>query len=138
MRHLNHRRKLFLIPFGIAAILAFFSFVVMSLWNWLLPVIFHVGAITFWQAMGIFVLCKILFGFGKGGHRWGNNGGAPWMRNKMVERFKNMSPEERENFKAQWESRMCGHRGRWGRGGRDPFDTKWDDFVKPEAEKAGE
>jgi hypothetical protein len=33
----------------------------MWLWNWLMPVIFGLGKITFWQAMGINMLCSILF-----------------------------------------------------------------------------
>ncbi|HEY2581938.1 MAG TPA: hypothetical protein VGI43_09030, partial [Mucilaginibacter sp.] len=63
--------------------------------------------------MGIFILCKILFGFGKGGHR----GGAPWMRHKMAERFDNMTPEEKERFKEKWGKRCgqgrCGERHNW-------------------------
>ena len=108
MRSFFYRRKFIFIPFGIAAFLALISFVVMNLWNYLLPGILHVGVITFWQAMGIFILCKILFGFGRG-HR---PGGAPWMRRRMEERFKNMTPEEREKFKEKMGHR-CGHGG-WG------------------------
>src|ERR1700761_6136033 len=110
MRQKFYRARFILIPIGIAAFLSVVSFVVMSLWNYLLPGILHVGLITFWQAMGIFILCKILFGFGKGGgHR--HMGGAPWMRHKWAEKFKNMTPEQREMFRAKMEQR-CGH-GRW-------------------------
>lgn len=127
--NIKHKKKLFLIPFGIAAILALISYVVMQLWNCLLPDILHVTTITYWQAMGIFILSKILFGFGgKGGP---GGGGAPWMRRKqmMEERFRNMSAEDRDNFKAQWKDR-CG----WGRRGeswkgRDAFKEQ-----KPEAD----
>src|SRR3979411_3363265 len=46
-----------------AALAAFvFSFVVMSLWNWLTPTLFGWHAISFWQALGLLVLSKILFG----------------------------------------------------------------------------
>ena len=62
-------------------------------------------AITYWQAMGILVLSKILFGFGGRGGR----GGAPWMRHNM-ERFKNMSPEEQERFREEMRARC----GKWG------------------------
>jgi uncharacterized protein YacL len=31
------------------------------LWNWLMPVIFNLPVITFWQALGINILCEILF-----------------------------------------------------------------------------
>jgi len=125
--NIKYRKKLFLIPLGVAALLTLISYVVMQLWNHLLPDIMHVSTITYWQAMGIFILCKILFGFGKGG-----GGGAPWMRRKemMNERFKNMSPEERDRFKQQWKDRCdWGRRGNrnWMRqdaGPAEPQETK--------------
>jgi hypothetical protein len=117
MRQKFYKWRFILIPLAVVAFLSLISFVVMTLWNYLLPGILHVGMITFWQAMGIFILCKILFGFGKGGHR----GGAPWMRHKMAERFKNITPEEREKFKEKWGQR-CGH-GRWG------ADANWDNYT---------
>lgn len=135
MRPFN-RKKLFFIPFAIAAFAALIGFVVMNLWNYLLPGILHVGTITFWQALGIFILCKILFGFGKGHHRFGGGGGAPWMRHKMEERFRNMSPEEKEKFKEKWEQR-CGGRGSW-RGENHPHFNKWNDFTAPETGKTAE
>jgi hypothetical protein len=102
-----HQRKFrFAIPFIALAFIALVGLVVMSLWNTLLPEILHVSAITFWQAIGIFILCKILFGFGRGGRM-----GPPWMRRGMHERFKDMSPEEREKFKEQMEYR-CGWKRR--------------------------
>jgi hypothetical protein len=100
------RKKMIFIPFLVIGGLALVSYIVMLLWNALIPVIFHLTAITFWQAAGILILSKILFGFGKGGHR----GGAPWMRHRM-ERFKNMSPEEQARFREQWRDRC----GKWGR-----------------------
>jgi len=46
----------------IAAFIALiFGFVVMWLWNWLMPDIFGLGRITFWQAWGLVVLSHILF-----------------------------------------------------------------------------
>ena len=46
--------------------LAVFGFILMSLWNWLAPAVFGARTITFWQALGILVLSKILFsGFGR-------------------------------------------------------------------------
>jgi hypothetical protein len=114
------------IPVIAAVFLSLISFIVMQLWNNLLPAILHVGAITFWQAMGIFILCKILFGFGRPGRF---AGGAPWMRGRMAERFKNMSPEEQARFKEQFGDRMCRNRGPWGR-------HEWaKDDAKPAEEK---
>jgi hypothetical protein len=120
MKKIFYENRFLFIPFGIAAILALVSFVVMQLWNNLLPNILHVSTITFWQAMGIFILSKILFGFGGGK---GSGGGPPWMRRKrmMEERLKNMSPEDRAQFKEQWQSR-CG----WGKRDAD-WKTTWQD-----------
>lgn len=109
MRKIFYEGRFFFIPFGIAAFLTLFGFIIMQLWNALIPAIFHLTPITFWQAIGLFILCKILFGFGKGG-RWGP-GGAPWMmRKQMREKFKNMTPEQKEKFKQKMQERMCGFR----------------------------
>jgi len=89
----------------VAAVLLF-GLLVMSLWNALLPAILGVKAITFIQALGILLLSKILFG-GFGGRGWR---GSPAWKQKMKQRFDNMTPEEREKFKAEWKNR-CG--GRW-------------------------
>ena len=126
MKQLFFKGRFIFIPIAVAAFLSLISFAVMQLWNNLLPAILHVTAITFWQAMGIFILCKILFGFGKGGRGWGNRGGAPWMRHKMEERFKSMTPEQKEKFKQKMRDRAnCGP---WGRDSRHPFDRDWDQF----------
>ena len=109
MRKIFYEGRFFFIPLGIAAFLTLFGFIIMQLWNALIPAIFHLAPITFWQAIGLFILCKILFGFGKGG-RWGA-GGAPWMmKRQMRERFKNMTPEQKEKFKQKMQERMCGFR----------------------------
>ena len=93
-----------------------FTSVVMLLWNNVLSVVLNISQVTFWQAAGILLLSKILFGgFGRGG--WGKD--KRDFRMKMKEKWSNMSPEERERFKQQWKDR-CG--GRWGR--RDFFQTE--------------
>ena len=79
-----------------------FTGLVMTLWNVLMPAIFAVKAITFWQALGLLVLSKILFG----GFRGFPVGGPRWRR-RLSERWEKMTPEERENFK-QGIGR-CGH-----------------------------
>jgi len=127
MRRIFYERRAWfipLIPFAIAGFLALAGVVVMSLWNALIPVIFHLGVITFWQAVGIFILCKILFGFGRGGR---GGGRGPWGRHRMEDRFKNMTPEEKERFKEQVKNYRCGG---WGRGERHPFDPDFD-YSKP-------
>jgi len=130
MKRIFFKGRFIFIPLAIAAFLSGISYIVMELWNNLLPAILHVSVITFWQAMGIFILCKILFGFGKGGR---GGMGAPWMRNRMD--FKNMTPEQKEQFKQKWEQRCGGGRGGWGHGNRHPFEAEWDnnaaDAAKP-------
>ena len=87
----------FLMPIGFLAIAAGFAAVVMLLWNWLIPVIFGLGAICFWQALGLLVLCRILFGSFGGGHgmmrRNHHAGGHP-----MLNKWKKMTPEQRKEF----------------------------------------
>jgi len=74
--------------------LAVFTFVVMSLWNWLMPTVFGWHAINYWQALGLLILSKILFGGFRGGpHRQWH-----WRR-RMRERWEQMTPEEREKFR---------------------------------------
>ena len=126
-RVFNNRKFKFVIgaPIAVAAILLLVSYVVMLLWNCLIPGIFGFSVITFWQAMGLFVLCKLLFGFGRGGGRGcGPCGGgrAPWMRWKMKERLANMTPEEREEFKQKMKDRCGNH----------PFANKWNDWAEDE------
>ncbi len=90
---------------AIVVVAAFvFGFVIMQLWNWLMPVIFGLHRITFWQGLGLLVLGKVLFG---GFHRHGG-GGRGWKRH-MDERWAQMSPEEREKFRAGIRGlRRCG------------------------------
>jgi hypothetical protein len=69
------------------------GFIVMGLWNWLAPAVFGARTITFWQAIGILVLSKVLFG----GFRSRPGHGRHW-RHRMSERWARMTPEERERF----------------------------------------
>jgi chromate transport protein ChrA len=81
---------------------AVLSFVIMSLWNWLMPALFALHPISFWQALGLLLLSKILFGGFRGRH-----GGRMHWRGRMAERWEKMTPEEREKFRE-------GMRGRCG------------------------
>jgi uncharacterized membrane protein len=69
--------------------------VVKLLWNWLAPALFGLRLITFWQALGLLALCRILFG------GFGLNGGGVRSnsRRRMRERLEQMTPEERERFR---------------------------------------
>ena len=106
---------------GPAAILGMVIFItiggvtVMLLWNWLAPALFGLRLITFWQAIGLLALCRILFGgfgLGGGGHRSGSRRRMEGrirerIRERMDERWEQMTPEEREKFRQ-------GMRGRGG------------------------
>lgn len=109
------KKKWMILPIVLLAI-AGFSAIVMLLWNAILPSVLHVTVIDFWQAMGILVLSKILFGGfrgGGGGFRGSMHNKAKWKA--MQEKMAAMTPEEREQFKSEWRSR-CG----WGRQKNNP------------------
>lgn len=104
---MNDRKRLGPPKFAIAlcAITAIFGFgaVVMLLWNAILPDVLHVTTITYWQALGILVLSKILFGGFVGGG--GKKCGGP--SRGFREKFRNMTDEEKARFKEAWRNR-CG------------------------------
>jgi hypothetical protein len=52
---------------GVVAMGFLFGIGITLLWNWLMPELFNLKEITYWQAIGIFVLAKIIFGFGGSG-----------------------------------------------------------------------
>jgi hypothetical protein len=101
MRGNRFARAAKFILFAIVAALLL-SFVAMRLWNWLMPPLFGLHLISFWQALGLLVLSRLLLG-GFRGH-WG--GGMHW-RGRMMERWAQMTPEEREKFRAGMQGR-CG------------------------------
>lgn len=107
-------------PIGFLAIIAGFSAIVMLLWNWLMPSIFALGAINFWQALGLLALARILFGhfgFGRKGmmHHHGMR------ENLMHKKWMKMTPEQREEFINK--RRKFGFGGHFGHDCFD-FDTK--------------
>lgn len=85
-------------PVGFLAVAAGFSAVVMLLWNWLMPAIFGLVTINFWQALGILVLARILFG-SFGGKKMGMGGMMPHNHhNPMHDKWKKMTPEQQKEF----------------------------------------
>lgn len=94
------RRKLWIIPIGIAAVILFAwlgGTIVKLLWNWLMPELFGLPQLDYWKALGLLALSRILFGsFGKGG------GGHRYRRN--------MSPEERDRIRHRMRD-WCEDRG---------------------------
>jgi hypothetical protein len=96
----KRRRFFFIIPFIFLVALPLLGYIVMLLWNAILPEVTGAKHITFWQALGLLVLCKILFGCFRGGGGGFRGGGPPWKQKLM-----NMTPEERERFRQEWQQR---------------------------------
>lgn len=99
------------------AVLAFaLAWVTMLLWNWLVPSLFGGPFITYLEAAGLMILGRLLVGgFHKGGcgHRggkWGHGHHGYWKR-RWEAKMANMTPEEKEKFKAGMSK--CGPWGRW-------------------------
>lgn len=89
------KRWFWIAPLAILAMIAFVFIggkVVMLLWNWLLPPLFGWHMLTFWQALALLALCRILFG-GLGGHGPRPRG---W---RFRDRCRHMTSEERAKFR---------------------------------------
>ena len=97
-----------------------FGWLVTALWNWLMPALFGLGTITFWQALGLFLLGRILFGGFRG------FGGRHRRHHRMHERWEQMTHEQRESF-----SRGLKQGCRWNR-----RKSATDDATPPRSEPA--
>src|SRR5262245_10869218 len=107
----------FIIPaalLGMALFIFIGGEVVKLLWNWLAPPLFGLPLLSFWQALALLALCRILFGgFGfHGGRQSGYRGRmahrmADRMADRFAERWQHMTPEERERFRQRVRER-CG------------------------------
>ncbi len=116
---MRHRRivRIFGVVLAVALVavivIAGFGYAVLSLWNWLMPGLFKLPALTFWQAVGLLGLSWIFFGSWRGFH-----GPARHWRGRMRERWGRMTPEQREEFRKAMASR-CARRS--GSPGADPI-----------------
>ena len=92
--------------FGIVFVLVAGA-VVMLLWNALIPDMFGGARITWVQALGLLILARILTG------RWGRGGlgGRRGWRERWERRVANMTPEERETWRAEFGRYCCGDVG---------------------------
>jgi len=104
MRRLSRPTRFVLFIPLIALGVFVFGEIVMILWNGVLTPVLNVHTVTFWQALGILALSKVLFSSfsGRGGPRRG------YWKERMM--WSNMTPEEREKFKQEWQNRCGG----WG------------------------
>jgi Protein of unknown function (DUF3106) len=114
-----------LIPAFVAAL----GFVVMLLWNALVPSLFAGPVLGFWQAVGLLVLCRILFG-GFRGH--GRHHG--WRQRAWGGRWHRMTPEERDRFRdgmRRWRHMSREERREFHRGFRGCGDRMADESGEP-------
>ena len=78
----------------ILIVIAGFGQAVLHLWNWLMPDLFGLHPLRFWQAVGLMGLCWILFG----GLR-GFGMVMPPRRDRTRDSWASLTPEERERFR---------------------------------------
>lgn len=102
MKYRGKGKKIVLVLLIVTVVATVFGLVVMLLWNWLVPDLFNGPVITFWQALGLLVLSKLLLGgfWRKGGDHW---------KHKWKHKMAHMSPDQKERFKERF---MC----KWGKG----------------------
>jgi hypothetical protein len=93
-RHGKIWHHIFIIP-AAAAFIGVFGCAVMVLWNALLPRIAGLPPINFWEAAGLLILARILFGglWGTGWHRG--------HKNIFREKWLHMNEDERKDFAAR-------------------------------------
>lgn len=90
----------------LALILAITSAVVMLLWNAIIPSVFNGPVLTYWQAAGLLLLSKILFGaIGRGFGRRHHYPDEVWKR-KLKAKYEAMTPVEKEKFRSKCSSRF--------------------------------
>lgn len=113
---MRHRMGARLFGIAVVVVIAFaaFGFGVMALWNWLMPVIFKLPTLGYWQAIGLLALSWVFFGSWRGFH--GHRG---WRHHHMRERWEQMTPEQRDEFRKAMENKWCG-RARTGAPATDP------------------
>ena len=93
---------------GVAIVfIAVVGWIVMALWNALVPALFHAPLIEYWQAVGLLLLTRILFGGMRGRGGWGGH----WRQRMWRERWEQMTPEERERLREKYFAGRCGQRG---------------------------
>ena len=97
---------------GLAIFTAIGGLIVMWLWNWLAPELFGLRLVTFWQAVGLLALCRVLFGgFGlngggrRGSHRNFDKRVHQRVDERLRERWEQMTPEDQERFREGWRGR---------------------------------
>jgi Ca2+/H+ antiporter, TMEM165/GDT1 family len=90
-----------MIPLFAIIFVAGFGSAVWQVWNHVMPQVFGLPAISFWQAVGLLALSWLLFGGFRGPFGAGRRG--------MRRRWEGMTPEQRDQFR-QAMAQRCGQR----------------------------
>jgi hypothetical protein len=101
--NINRRKRKFFFLFFFPVLFFVLTSIVMLLWNATLADVLNINTLSFWQAAGLLVLCRLLFGgfrFG-GGPRRGFGGPPAHLRDKWM----NMTDEEKTKFREEWKKR---------------------------------
>jgi hypothetical protein len=86
--------------------LALIGLVIMQLWNWSVAPVFGVGTLGFGQAVGLFVLSRILLW---GVFRpWGRRRGFSW-QGEWKQKWMNLTPEEQSKFRERFQGKCNYH-----------------------------
>ncbi|MBK8925971.1 MAG: hypothetical protein IPM74_08715 [Crocinitomicaceae bacterium] len=96
-------------PIGFAAIVVIVSFIVMWLWNWLMPELFGLVVINFWQALGLLILSKILFGGVWGHHKACHHGHHHDWKYRFKSKWQCMSEDERKKWEDKFAAKCKEH-----------------------------
>lgn len=95
------QKHLVFMPIFFVGVVALLGCSVMWLWNWLMPSIFGLPILTFWQSVGLLVLCRLLVGnIGFGTHHHGHHAHHHCCnsQNELRVRWESMTPEERKSI----------------------------------------
>lgn len=115
---------------GAAALAIIFGLVIQWLWNSLMPEIFGLPEVSYWQAVGLAVLSHILFGSHSHNHNGNKNScssdkpkrakikGSAELAGQAIT-FDNERPEPEEKSHKEWDS----FRGFWNDYGREAFEN---------------
>ena len=95
------------VVFGIIGLIAF-TYLVMLLWNWLVPELFNGPVVNYWQTLGLLVLSKILFAGFSGGHGKHHDHPSNHWKKKYHRKMNGRYQEEEEDIKSKPENEETG------------------------------
>jgi hypothetical protein len=97
----RRKRRWLFVPIFIVVALTLLSALVMLLWNSIVVPVFALPALQLWQAGGLLLLCRLLFGGFRFRPRAGRFGPPPQMRDRWLK----MNEQQRAHFRSEWRKR---------------------------------